>query len=832
MPASRAKAVVLRQTQAGTVPPQASPCLFAMVKSKTLSPDAPSSSPEQPITEAYRQEVLRDYRTCCLSREASILARKEVLTGKANFGIIGDGKEVAQVAMAKAWRKGDLRAGYYRDQTLLLALGLMTLEEFFGQLYGDPENDPFSGGRQMNCHFATPFLDENGEWLDLKNRFNISSDVSPTGGQMARALGLAFASKKFRENPALCGHLSDRGNEVVFCTIGDASTSEGIFWETMNAAGVLQVPLAVSVWDDGYGISVPKKYQTTKESISEAMAGFEGAVDIYRAKGWDYPALCRLYQEAIAVMRQTHRPALFHIEEMTQQLGHSTSGDHRRYKSPERLAYEEEYDCNRRMARWMIESGLATAEEVEKIQTEARTEVMAAAHWAYRHYHDAVSTRRKTLRAALQTATEAHPDVQALPALTADLDRLRDPLRFELLRTARRALFALAGKHGPARDQIAAFVREETQKGRQWYGTHLYSQTPRSALQVPVVPARFSENAPLKDGYEILNACFDANLAKYPQLFAFGEDVGHIGDVNQGMRGMQQKYGVERVFDTGIREWTIVGQAIGMAMRGLRPIAEIQYLDYLLYGLPALSDDLATVRWRSVGQQAAPAIIRTRGHRLVGIWHSGSPIGMMLGSLRGMHLCVPRNMTQAAGMYNLLLQSDDPAVVIECLNGYRLKERLPDNIDSFTVPLGVPEVLRTGTDVTLITYGSCVRIAEEACQLLAQHGISVELVDVQTLLPFDLPQACLKSVQKTNRVVFLDEDFQGGASAYLLQQVLEKQGAYRYLDSAPITLTAPDHRPAYGQDGDYFSKPQVEDVFDAIYKMMQEAEPTRFPTYF
>ncbi len=803
-----------------------------MVKSKTPSSDAPPSLPEQPITEAYRQEVLRDYRICCLSREASILARKEVLTGKANFGIIGDGKEVAQVAMAKAWREGDFRAGYYRDQTLLLALGLMTLEEFFGQLYGDPENDPFSGGRQMNCHFATPFLDENGEWLELKNRFNISSDVSPTGGQMARALGLAFASKKFRENPALCGRLSDRGNEVVFCTIGDASTSEGIFWETMNAAGVLQVPLAVSVWDDGYGISVPKKYQTTKESISEAMAGLEGAVDIYRAKGWDYPALCRLYQEAIAAMRQTHRPALFHIEEMTQQLGHSTSGDHRRYKSPERLAYEEEYDCNRRMARWMIESGLATAEEVEKIQAEARTEVMAAAHWAYRHYHDAVSTRRKTLRAALQTATEVHPDVQALPALAADLDRLRDPLRFELLRTARRALFALAGKHSPARDQIAAFVREETQKGRQWYSTHLYSQTPRSALQVPVVPARFSENAPLKDGYEILNACFDANLAKYPQLFAFGEDVGHIGDVNQGMRGMQQKYGVERVFDTGIREWTIIGQAIGMAMRGLRPIAEIQYLDYLLYGLPALSDDLATVRWRSVGQQAAPAIIRTRGHRLVGIWHSGSPIGMMLGSLRGMHLCVPRNMTQAAGMYNLLLQSDDPAVVIECLNGYRLKERLPDNIDSFTVPLGVPEVLRTGTDVTLITYGSCVRIAEEACQLLAQHGISVELVDVQTLLPFDLPQACLKSVQKTNRVVFLDEDFQGGASAYLLQQVLEKQGAYRYLDSAPITLTAPDHRPAYGQDGDYFSKPQVEDVFDAIYKMMQEAEPTRFPTYF
>lgn len=798
---------------------------------KSTSPAPPPTAFPAPVSEDYRQEVLRDYRICCLSREASILARKEVLTGKANFGIIGDGKEVAQVAMAKAWQKGDLRAGYYRDQTLLLALDLMTLEEFFGQLYGDPENDPFSGGRQMNCHFATPFVDEEGHWLDLKNRFNISSDVSPTGGQMARALGLAFASKKFRENPALCGQLSDNGREVVFCTIGDASTSEGIFWETLNAAGVLQVPLAVSVWDDGYGISVPKKYQTTKESISEAMAGFAGALDIYRGKGWDYPGLCRLYTEAIAQMRQTHRPALFHIEEVTQQLGHSTSGDHRRYKSPERLAYEEEYDCNRRMAQWMIATGIATEEEIAAIQSEAKTEVMAAAHRAYRHYHDAVEALRHKLRAALQAAIDTHPHVRALPALIAELDRLRDPLRFEMLRIARRALFALAGQSSPAQEQLVAFTQQETQNGHRWYSTHLYSQTPRSALRVPVEPPRFSDNSPLKDGYEILNACFDANFARYPELFAFGEDVGHIGDVNQGMRGMQQKYGVERVFDTGIREWTIMGQAIGMAMRGLRPIAEIQYLDYLLYGLPALSDDLATLRWRSVSQQMAPAIIRTRGHRLVGIWHSGSPIGMMLGSLRGLYLCVPRNMTQAAGMYNTLLQSDDPAIVIECLNGYRLKERLPDNLSTFTVPLGVPEVVRQGTDVTLITYGSCVRVAEEASELLAQHGISVELVDVQTLLPFDLPHICAKSVQKTNRVVFLDEDFQGGASAYMLQQVLEKQGAYRYLDSAPLTLTAPDHRPAYGQDGDYFSKPQVEDIFDAIYALMHETEPGRFPLY-
>ncbi len=796
-----------------------------MVKSKAATPSASA------VSDAYRQEVLRDYRICCLSREASILARKEVLIGKANFGIIGDGKEVAQVAMAKAWRKGDFRAGYYRDQTLMLALELMTLEEFFGQLYGDPENDPFSQGRQMNCHFATPFIEEDGRWLDLKNRFNISSDVSPTGGQMARALGLAFASKKFRENPALCGQHSNNGEEVVFCTIGDASTSEGIFWETLNAAGVLQVPLAISVWDDGYGISVPKKYQTVKESISEAAAGFSGAIDIYTAKGWDYVGLCRMYTEAIARMRQTHRPALFHIEELTQQLGHSTSGDHRRYKSPERLAYEEGYDCNRRMAQWMIEAGIATEEELASIQAEAKTEVAAAAHRAYRHYHDAVERQRKHLRATLQAAIDAHPRATALSALALELDRMRDPLRSELLRIARRAVFALSGQNSTPYRTLVEFVQSETQHGRRCYGTHLYSQTPRSALRVPVEPPRFSEDAPLKDGYEILNACFDANFARHPELFAFGEDVGHIGDVNQGMRGMQQKYGIERVFDTGIREWTIMGQAIGMAMRGLRPIAEIQYLDYLLYGLPALSDDLATLRWRSANRQAAPAIIRTRGHRLVGIWHSGSPIGMMLGSLRGMYLCVPRNMTQAAGMYNTLLQSDDPAIVVECLNGYRLKERLPDNIGTFTVPLGVPEVVRQGDDVTLVTYGSCVRVADEAADLLAQHDISVEIVDVQTLLPFDLPYLCLKSVQKTNRVVFLDEDFQGGATAYMMQQVLEHQGAYRYLDAAPVTLTAADHRPAYGPDGDYFSKPQAEDVFDAVYTLMREAEPARFPAY-
>ncbi|MCC6460012.1 MAG: transketolase [Saprospiraceae bacterium] len=802
-----------------------------MIETTTTPRSNIRSKKQEPLSDAYRQEVLRDFRICCLSREASVLARKEVLTGRANFGIIGDGKEVAQVAMAKAWRKGDFRSGYYRDQTLMLALDLMTLDDFFGQLYGDPENDKFSGGRQMNCHFATPFVDAEGNWLDLKNRYNISSDISPTAGQMARALGMALASKKFRALPQLAGQLSDQGNEVTFCTIGDASTSEGAFWETVNAAGVLQVPLAIAVWDDGYGISVPQKYQTTKESISEVLSGFagEGGINIHTGKGWDYPGLCQLFQEAVADMRRSHRPALFHIQEITQQLGHSTSGDHRRYKSPERLAWEEEHDCNLKMAAWMVETGIATEDEIKDIKREARLEATAAAQRAYQHYHQGVANDRKVLAQALQAAQTAHPELPALAAIANELEQKREPLRFELVKTARRALAALTGKQSPAREPIAAFAGQEMAKGERWYSENLYSQSPKSALRVPATPAHYSDESPLKDGYEILNACFDAQFAKMPELFAFGEDVGHIGDVNQGLRGMQQKYGIERVFDTGIREWTIMGQAIGMAMRGLRPIAEIQYLDYLIYGLAPLSDDLCTLRWRSNNLQAAPAIIRTRGHRLVGVWHAGSPMGMMLGSLRGMYFCVPRNMVQAAGMYNTLLQSDDPAIVVECLNGYRLKERQPDNIGAFTVPLGVPEVLREGSDITVISYGSSLRIAEEASELLAQHGISVELLDVQTLLPFDLPQMCLKSIQKTNRVLFLDEDFAGGATGYLMQQVLEAQGAYRYLDTAPLALAAKDHRPAYGQDGDYFSKPQAEDVFQAIYDAMRESDPRRFP---
>jgi len=787
------------------------------------------------LTEDYRQDVLRDYRICCLSREASVIARKEVLTGKANFGIIGDGKEVAQVAMARAWRKGDFRSGYYRDQTLMLALELMTLDEFFAQLYGDPYGDPFSGGRQMNCHFATKFVDEDGKFLDLKNRYNISADIAPTGGQMARGLGLAFASKKFRENAALCSDLSNQGNEVAFVTIGDASTSEGAFWETINAAGVLQVPLAISVWDDGYGISVPKKYQTTKESISEVLAGFEAdtalntnGISIYKGKAWDYPTLCHLYCDAIDEMRTTHRPALFHIQEVTQQLGHSTSGDHRRYKTPERLQFEEEFDCNRRMEAWMVDSGLATAAEIETIKKEAKREATEAAQRAFQSYHLKVAALKNTLVSALENARTAHPNVPALNEILNELIQKREPLRFELLQMARQALQSFpqrrSGQTGSEQHSaLHEFATLERIEGNSIYSDNLLSQSSQSPIEVPEEKAQYSAESPLKDGYEILNACFDANFARMPELFVFGEDVGHIGDVNQGMRGMQLKYGTERVFDTGIREWTIMGQAIGMAMRGLRPIAEIQYLDYLIYGLSPLSDDLCTLRWRSNNQQIAPAIIRTRGHRLVGVWHSGSPMGMMLGSLRGMHICVPRNMTQASGMYNTLLRGDDPAIVVEVLNAYRFKEQLPDNVGTFTVPLGEPEVLRQGSDVSIITYGACIKVAEESADVLAKHNISVEIIDIQTLLPFDFNNICVESLKKTNRVVFLDEDFEGGASAYLMQQVLEKQGGYRWLDSAPVTLCSKPHRPAYGQDGDYHSKPQVEDVVESVLGMMAEA---------
>lgn len=783
----------------------------------------------------FVEEVLNDYRICCISREASLLARKEVLTGKAKFGIIGDGKEVPQVAMARVFQKGDFRAGYYRDQTLMFALGLCTVEQFFAQLYADPDNDPFSGGRQMNNHFATPLIDSEGKWNSHKNRYNVSADISPTAGQMARALGLAQASGVYRNNAHLGEQeFSEDGNEVCFCTIGDASTSEGVFWETVNAATVMQVPLAISVWDDGYGISVPRKYQTARDSISKALEGFRGdgeeqGLDIYVVKAWDYPALCESYEKGIERMRRTHRPALFHVEEVTQPQGHSTSGSHERYKSAERLEWEKSHDCILIMRQWMIESGIATAEQLDHVEHDAIEEVRNGKERAWKAYTNPIGALHNELRQLYDGILAAGLGGEMLMGLKKSVDQMRNPLRYELVKSARRAGFALSGHESePAVSRLAAWLEDQTNEAAGHYHTHVHSHSADSALSVEVVPASYSESSPTLNGFQILNACFDHALASRPEVIAFGEDVGQIGGVNQGFAGMQEKYGGNRVFDTGIREWTIIGQAIGMAMRGLRPIAEIQYLDYLLYGLTPLSDDLASLRYRSDGQQKAPVIVRTRGHRLEGIWHTGSPIGMLLGALRGIYLITPRNMTQAAGFYNTMLRSDDPAVIIECLNGYRLKEKLPDNIGEFTLPLGVPDVIREGTDVTLVTYGSCVRIAEEACALLDEYGISVELIDPQTLLPFDLHHRIVESVKKTGRVVFLDEDMPGGGTAYMMQEVLERQGGYRYLDSPPVTIAARPHRPPYGSDGDYFCKPQAEDVFDAIHRTMKEANPARW----
>lgn len=806
-----------------------------MIDNPVSTKDIKASS-EQGEENVYVKEVLNDFWTCCVSREASLLGRKEVLTGKAKFGILGDGKEVPQVAMARAFKNGDWRSGYYRDQTFMFALGLSTVEDFFAQLYADSENDPFSGGRQMNSHFASAIIDEHGNWANHRAQYNISSDISSTGGQMARALGLALASKKYRENEALRDSttFSENGNEVCFCTIGDASTSEGVFWETMNAAGVMKVPLAVSVWDDGYGISVPKEYQTTKGSISELMEGFrlndDGVgIDIYQLKGWDYPSLCDAYEKGIEKVRKTHIPALFHIDELTQPQGHSTSGSHERYKDKERLDWEKEKDCIKMMRQWIIDSEIATEEIVDEIAAEAKNYVKEAKQRAWNNYIGPINKELEAIKSIYDRILKSTTNKEAVEAVYDKLNKKINPLFAEVLQNARRMLFFTGQEKLEPVEELRTWINTAKETGEKRYHTHLYSDSPHSALKVPVIPPEYSEESKLVNGYQILNKYFDQLLDNTPNLFAFGEDVGHIGDVNQGFAGMQAKYGRERVFDTGIREWTIMGQAIGMALRGLRPIAEIQYLDYLIYGLEPLTDDLATLRYRSNGLQQAPAIIRTRGHRLEGIWHAGSPLGMLIHSLRGIYLCVPRNMTQAVGFYNTLIQSDDPGLVIECLNGYRLKERLPDNMGEYTVPLGVPEVLEEGRDVTLVTYGSCVRIAQEGVDLLKQKGVSVELIDVQTLLPFDLEHRIVESLKKTNRIVFMDEDVPGGATSYMLQEVLEIQGGYQYLDSKPRTLTAKAHRPPFGSDGDYFSKPNSEDVFNIVYNMMNEFDPVLYP---
>jgi len=780
-------------------------------------------------------EILKDYWICRVSREASLTGRREVLTGKAKFGILGDGKEVPQVAMARAFQEGDWRSGYYRDQTFMFALGLSSVEDFFAQLYADTENDPFSGGRQMNSHFASPMVDEEGNWVNQLEIHNISSDISSTGGQMARGLGLAFASRMYRSLDALRNNtiFSKNGNEVCFCTIGDASTSEGIFWESMNAAAVMQVPMAISVWDDGYGISVPKKFQTVKQSISEALKGFhrtskEDGIEIFNVKGYDYMALRKTYEKAITLSRKEHVPVLIHVEDLTQPQGHSTSGSHERYKPKERLEWEKEHDCILKMRNWMLEKGYADEAMLDQIDAEAKSYVRTAKNNAWKKFSDPVERSRTHLTNILQQ----FENKEEREEIVLELGKLINPSLSELYQIARRFSY-LAGEGTDAGQQaLNEYLAEIKELGHQRYYTNLYSNSKYSALNIPIVAPTYTEDSPELNGYQIINKYFDFILDKYPEVVAFGEDVGKIGDVNQGFAGLQEKYGIERVFDTGIREWSIMGQAIGLAMRGLRPIVEIQYLDYLIYGLQPLSDDLASLRYRSNGLQQAPAIIRTRGHRLEGIWHAGSPMAMLLNALKGMYIAVPRNMVQAAGIYNTLLQGDDPGLVIECLNGYRLKEPMPENIGEYTVPLGVPEVLREGTDVTLITYGSCVRVAQKAVDMLISHDIDVELLDIQTLIPFDLEGHILKSLKKTNRLVILDEDVPGGASAFMLTEILEKQDGYRYLDSAPLTITAGPHRTPFGTDGDYFTKPNPEKVFEQVYTLMKETDSVKFPLSF
>ena len=789
---------------------------------------SPEPQTEMLSFEGFRNTVIQDYKISLISREVSLLGRREVLTGKGKFGIFGDGKEVAQVAVAKFFKKGDFRSGYYRDQTFMFATGIATVEQYFSQLYADPDinNDVFCAGRQMSSHFVTPTVDQNGNWLNLTNQKNTSADMAPTAGQMPRALGLAYASKCFREaqqkNQDVHAGLSNNGNEICFCTIGDASTSEGHFWETINAASVLQVPLAVFVWDDGYGISVPKNLQTTKNSISDALAGMQkfadtNGIEIYKVKAWDYAGMCEVFEEGLQKMRDTHTPALFHVEEVTQPQGHSTSGSHERYKSAERLEWEKNWDCIKKMREWMLEAGLATTTELNSIEVEAKEFVKESKAAAWDKF---ISPIKKQVQDAVQVISGLQVMSPAVQQIVADLTNNKEPLRRDVLKTLARVSEVAAGVKGV--EKVTQFAAQLKNEAAGLFNTYLYNEGPKSALKVNAVPAIYAKDAPVVNAYEVLNKYFDALFAQNNKVYAFGEDVGFIGDVNQGFAGLQEKHGVDRISDTGIRELTIIGQAIGMALRGLRPIAEIQYLDYLLYGLQPLSDDVATTHYRTYGQQSCPVIIRTRGHRLEGIWHSGSPMGMIIHALRGMYVCVPRNMVQAAGMYNTLLQSNDPAILIECLNGYRLKEKLPTNLLEFSVPLGIPEIINEGTDITIVSYGSTLRIIEEAVTRLAQEGISIELIDVQTLLPFDIHHSIVKSLQKTNRILFVDEDVPGGATSYMFNHVMEEQGGYKWLDASPKTLTAKAHRPGYGSDGDYFSKPSTEDVMEAVRAIIAE----------
>ncbi|PSJ75864.1 transketolase [Sphingobacteriales bacterium UPWRP_1] len=802
--------------------------------------DIQSISGKKQTAQEFTREILADYKLGRISREASLLGRKEVLTGKAKFGILGDGKELPQLALSKVFENGDFRSGYYRDQTLMLALGNVTVTQLFTQLYAHPnlKEEPHSAGRQMNAHFATRSLNESGEWNNLMQIKNTSADISSTAAQMPRAVGLALASKKYRQVTQL-QHLngfSDNGNEITFVTIGDASTSEGHFWEAMNAAGVLQIPMVVSVWDDGYGISVPIEFQTTKGSISELMSGFKTdelgrGIDLYNVFAWDYPELLKTYRQAAEKARKTHRPALIHVKEVTQPQGHSTSGSQERYKSKERLQWEAEHDCMLKMRQWMIETGIADAETLDAIDSEAKDIAREAQKKAWAQFMHPIQHSLKELETIYQQLQQQVSQPQIPEAALKALKTALNPTRRDVAASARKTLRLLRHENPQTTRLLKEWTARYQQQNHRAYADHLYSQSEQAVTHIKTNPPVYSQNSPIVNGFEVLNACFDAMLQRDPRVMAFGEDVGKIGDVNQGFAGMQAKHGLERVFDTGIREATIIGQGIGMAMRGLRPIAEIQYLDYFIYGLQPVSDDLATLQYRTFGGQKAPLIIRTRGHRLEGIWHTGSPIGMLLNSVRGVRLLVPRNMTQAAAMYNTMLLSDEPAIIIECLNGYRLKEQLPDNIAEITLALGTPEVLRQGTDITLVTYGSCCRVVMEAAEELQQLGISCEVIDVQTLLPFDVEHHIVQSVKKTNRLLVIDEDVPGGASAYILQQILEQQGAYNYLDSAPATLTALPNRGAYGSDADYYCKPGPDDVIEKVYAIMQEAEPQRFPAF-
>ncbi|WP_395075525.1 thiamine pyrophosphate-dependent enzyme [Flavobacterium sp.] len=795
---------------------------------------------KHPLTfEDFKTEVLNDYKIATTSRECSLLGRREVLTGKAKFGIFGDGKEIPQLAMAKAFKNGDFRSGYYRDQTFMMAIGQMTIQQFFAGLYGhtDLAHDPMSAGRQMGGHFATHSLDENGNWKNLTIQKNSSADISPTAAQMPRLLGLAQASKIYRQVPGInnATNFSILGNEVAWGTIGNASTSEGLFFETINAAGVLQVPMVMSVWDDDYGISVHAKHQTTKENISEILKGFQRdenhkGFEIMTVNGWDYPTLVEAYQKAANIAREEHVPVLIHVRELTQPQGHSTSGSHERYKNADRLEWEGNFDCLKQFKLWMIENSIATSEEIETLDAQARKEVLEGKKAAWLAFVSPSKLERDELVLLLQNIANQSSNKEAINQYITDLNNIKEPIRKEIIVTARKILRLVSKEN--IKSDLGDWITNYTNQIQPKFSSHLFSQSDKNVFSVKEVHPIYDENTEEVDARLVLRDNFDAIFTKYPESLIFGEDAGNIGDVNQGLEGMQEKYGELRVADVGIREASILGQGIGMAMRGLRPIAEIQYLDYLLYAIQIMSDDLATLQYRTAGRQKSPLIIRTRGHRLEGIWHSGSPMGMIINAVRGIHVLVPRNMTKAAGFYNTLLETDEPALVVECLNGYRLKEKMPTNLGEFKAPIGVVETIKEGTDITLVSYGSTLRLVEQAAKELLEIGINAEIIDIQSLLPFDVNHDIVKSIAKTNRLLVIDEDVPGGASAFILQQIIDEQNAYQYLDSKPETLTAKAHRPSYGTDGDYFSKPSVEDIYEKIYAIMAEAKPNEFPSLY